>query len=119
MRRHGCYLPADLVPGLSNPRPAAVEIGICSVSADESLPEVDIDACAATLYDNLGLSSILVSTIEEYKNIVNSNEYFTPMIKDSRSVNMDINIKSLKLANITLQQELISRFNVDMKSSMI
>ena len=119
LRRHGCYLPADLVPGLSNPRPAAVEIGICSVSADESLPEVDIDACAATLYDNLGLSSILVSTIEEYKNIVNSNEYFTPMIKDSRSVNMDINIKSLKLANITLRQELISRFNVDMKSSMI
>ena len=119
MRRHGCYLPADLVPGLSNPRPAAVEIGICSINADESLPDVDIDASAAALYDNLGLSDILLSTIAEYKDMANSNEVISPMLKITRSANMDASIKSLKLANITLRQELISRFSVDVKSSKL
>jgi hypothetical protein len=119
LRRHGCYLPADLVPGLSNPRPAAVEIGICSINADESLPEVDIDASAAALYDNLGLSDILLSTIAEYKDMANSNEVISPMLKITRSANMDASIKSLKLANITLRQELISRFSVDVKSSKL
>ena len=81
------------------------------------MPEVDIDASAAALYDNLGLSDILLSTIAEYKDMANSNEVISPMLKITRSANMDASIKSLKLANITLRQELISRFSVDVKSS--
>ena len=61
LRKYGRYIPADLIPGLSNPRPASVEIGVCCAKSDSELPDVDIDSSTAKMYDHLGLSTILLS----------------------------------------------------------
>jgi hypothetical protein len=107
LRRHGCFLPADLVPGLSNPRPAAVEIGLRSMSPDEALPDIDVDETAAKLYEDLGLSELLTTAKLEYPPLGRSETSAKEPSSSSDTV------ESLSFSNAALRAELMSRFAVD------
>jgi hypothetical protein len=115
LRRHGCYLPADLVPGLSNPRPAAVEIGLRSTSQDEALPDVDVDDAAASLYEDLGLADLLKSAKSEYHHDAKKYNHLLHATADAPAAGTDGSqqpetVDSLHFANAKLRAELLSRF---------
>ena len=113
LRKYGRYIPADLIPGSSNPRPASVEIGVCCAKSDSELPDVDIDSSTAKLYDHLGLSNILLSAIKQCESTSDAIDDKITMIGDLKMAKMSTLVGSLKLMNATLRQEIITRFGIE------